>query len=484
MEKIYVKHLVDDEIKYPSEEYFFSPSVFYPEYQYKDIAKTENRVYDLIREGLYHLGYDKDNFGTKEWNPLGDFIKPGYTVLLKPNWVMHENPEERYHDMECLVTHPSFIRAMIDYVVIALKGQGKIILADAPMAQCHFDELMREVHYDSITEFYAKYGIDIIVKDLRGCTFDDNKNKLGVNKVKELNANEEVIVNVGQLSAFNELSKEEINNLKAPKLDPVKMREHHMLGRHEYSLHKDVLGADVIINLPKPKSHRKAGFTACCKNFIGANVRKDLLPHLTYGSIQEHGDAYQNKNIFLKLSNQCNEKYDYYTFQSRNNMAVFFRVLKGFFRRIGMEVGKENFWDGSWYGNDTMWRTISDVDNAVYYADKDGIIQKKHNRVVFSLCDMIISGENEGPLCPTPKRLNTIIMSQSHISCIDKFICRYIGFDDRFVKNIDFLMKQEKINIEDIEIVTDDNSYSYLTYPYTNDTKLIAGYGWHGYIEL
>ena len=75
-------------------------------------------------------------------------------------------------------------------------------------------------------------------------------------------------------------------------------------------------------------------------------------------------------------------------------------------------------------------------------------------------------------------------MSQSHISCIDKFICRYIGFDDRFVKNIDFLMKQEKINIEDIEIVTDDKSYSYLTYPYTNDTKLIAGYGWHGYIEL
>ena len=46
------------------------------------------------------------------------------------------------------------------------------------------------------------------------------------------------------------------------------------------------------------------------------------------------------------------------------------------------------------------------------------------------------------------------------------------------------LEEQSKINIEDIEIVTDDKSYSYLTYPYTNDTKLIAGYGWHGYIEL
>ena len=88
--------------------------------------------------------------------------------------------------------------------------------------------------------------------------------------------------------------------------------------------------------------------TACCKNFIGANVRKDLLPHLTYGSKQEHGDAYPEKNILWSLSNICNDKYDYYTFRGKKKSAIFFRILKGIFRRMGTKIGKEAFWEGSW----------------------------------------------------------------------------------------------------------------------------------------
>ncbi len=485
MEKIYVCHY-DKKIDYPSSAEYFSPSVSYPEYPFFKVSNEDNKIYDIVRNGLYRLGYDAANFGKKNWNPLKEIIKQGDTVLLKPNWVMHENPEKKYHDMECLVTHPSFIRVMIDYVVIALKavGGGRIILGDAPMAQCHFDELIKKVHYDTLIEFYQEQGINLEIKDLRGCTFDDNKNKFGVNNVTMSSENEGVIVDVTKFSAFNDFSKEQINSLKAPKLDPSKMRKHHTENAHEYSIHKEILAADVIINLPKPKSHRKAGMTACCKNFIGANVRKDLLPHLTYGSIQEHGDAYQNPNILLTLSNICNEKYDYYTFQKKNRKAVLFRVLKGGFRRIGMKISKEQFWEGSWYGNDTIWRTISDVDNAIYYADKNGILGNRHCRRIFSVCDMIIAGENEGPLSPTPKRLNTVIMSESHVSCIDKFICRYIGFDEKLVKNINFLMTQEKIQTEDIQIITDSQLYTYFTYPYSEETKIRAGYGWHGYIEL
>lgn len=481
MEKIFVSRSSEN-VPYPAADCYYSPSVRYPEYQFDSIANEENKIYDTIREGLYRLGYDSENYGSKAWNPLGQIVKPGDTVLLKPNWVMHENPEEQYHDMDCLVTHPSLIRAMMDYVVIALKGKGKIILADAPMAQCHLDELMQRVHYDKLVDFYAEQGIEVIMKDLRGCTFDDNKNKLGVNHVSVLENLDEVIVDLGEMSAFSEYTQERIDRLKAPKLDPLKMKDHHAMGKHEYSIHKDILEADVIINLSKPKSHRKAGMTACCKNFIGANVRKDLLPHLTYGSKQEQGDAYQKRNILLALSNACNEKYDYFTFRSKNKLAVLFRVLKGLLRRLGR--GSEEFWEGSWYGNDTMWRTISDVDNAIYYANKEGVLEHGHCRTVFSVCDMIVAGEKEGPLCPSPKRLNTIIMSESHIACIDKFICRYIWFDDRLVKNIDYLMEQEKIKTEDIEIVTAEGCYSYSTYPYSEGTRLQAGYGWHGYIEL
>ena len=44
--------------------------------------------------------------------------------------------------------------------------------------------------------------------------------------------------------------------------------------------------------MPKPKCHRKAGMTSALKNFVGANVRKEFLPHHTMGSIKEGGDEY------------------------------------------------------------------------------------------------------------------------------------------------------------------------------------------------
>lgn len=44
----------------------------------------------MLRNTLYGMGYDKANFGKCNRNPLGNVIKPGQTVLLKPNWISHE----------------------------------------------------------------------------------------------------------------------------------------------------------------------------------------------------------------------------------------------------------------------------------------------------------------------------------------------------------------------------------------------------------
>ena len=61
---------------YPSGKYYYNPSNKYPEYPFGDeIAGEENPVYDMVRNTLYSMGYDRDNFGKKEWNPLGDIIK-------------------------------------------------------------------------------------------------------------------------------------------------------------------------------------------------------------------------------------------------------------------------------------------------------------------------------------------------------------------------------------------------------------------------
>lgn len=100
-------------ITYPIREYDFSPSTLYPEYPWDKeyIAGEKNEVYDLVRECLHLSGSDKEHYGTKEWNPLGEAILPGQTVLIKPNWVENKNSNPDVHDdLACLETNPSVVR--------------------------------------------------------------------------------------------------------------------------------------------------------------------------------------------------------------------------------------------------------------------------------------------------------------------------------------------------------------------------------------
>jgi len=74
-----------------------------------------NHVYDGVRRALRALGLDFDRYGTKEWNPLGELIKPGDRVVIKPNLVrdFHETDGNIYS----IIAHASVIRAIADYVL-------------------------------------------------------------------------------------------------------------------------------------------------------------------------------------------------------------------------------------------------------------------------------------------------------------------------------------------------------------------------------
>ena len=135
---------------YPSGKYYYNPSNKYPEYPFGDeIAGEENPVYDMVRNTLYSMGYDRDNFGKKEWNPLGDIIKKNQKILVKPNWVMHINKAiDDENDLRALVTHPSVVRAIVDYVYIALTNSGEIYVADAPMQECNLEEALKKAGYE------------------------------------------------------------------------------------------------------------------------------------------------------------------------------------------------------------------------------------------------------------------------------------------------------------------------------------------------
>lgn len=112
------------------------------------------------------MGLDRGRIGEKEWNPFGDFIMPGMTVLIKPNLVMDINRAGAGTD--CLYTHPSVVAPIIDYTIKALGGRGKIIVGDAPVQECNFEKLIQDSGYQELISYYQKKGVDILLLDLRG----------------------------------------------------------------------------------------------------------------------------------------------------------------------------------------------------------------------------------------------------------------------------------------------------------------------------
>src|SRR5262245_41947260 len=109
----------------------YSPGIAWPEYirRFPASAATPNRVYETVREALRLLGLDTARYGSPEWNPLGRWVAPGDTVVLKPNFV-RDFREGNNADGDCLITHGAVVRAVLDYVYIAIAGRGRIVIAD------------------------------------------------------------------------------------------------------------------------------------------------------------------------------------------------------------------------------------------------------------------------------------------------------------------------------------------------------------------
>lgn len=464
---------------YPEKETIFSPSRMYPEYPFEEstIANQSNMVYEMVRDGFIMLGLDKEKIGTPDWNPLSEFIKPGDYVLLKPNMVLDAN-QLKENGTDCLITHPSIIRAILDFVVIALGNTGHIVVGDAPLQSCDFDKLVHEQGFDLLVNFYRKWGINVELKDFR---LVKSHTKYGLVDVIEKKAGEEcTVVNIGNISEQNN---EDYERLRVTSYNPEEMKKHHNPKKHEYLVATSVLLADVIINLPKPKTHRKAGLTAALKNLIGINGNKDWLPHHRKGAVSEGGDEYLNRNVF-KMA-EANMQ-DIINKQIQKEKKFFFsqilRVLHHGFSTMGTFTELDQYREGSWYGNDTIWRTITDLNRILLYCDKKGRLRKTKQRKIFIIGDMIISGEGEGPLMPTPIKKGILVFGKNPVA-FDTVVAEIMGFDYMKIPSIYHNYRKSKCPLVDFdrdEIIVKSNCENILG----KDRKGFApSSGWKGHIE-
>ena len=193
--------------------------------------------------------------------PLADIIQPGATVLLKPNWVHHRNFGNG--GLACLTTNPAVILAVIKQVAAA--GAGRIVLGDAPIQDCVFQSVVAP---EWLGRFAAAAGCPLSVVDFRRTRMRGESLAEGIDTdLRPLDRY--TLFDLGLDSLLEPITGRR-PQFRVTKYDPRELLKAHSRGHHQYLLAKETFEADVLINLPKLKTHSKAGLTGALKNLVGS----------------------------------------------------------------------------------------------------------------------------------------------------------------------------------------------------------------------
>jgi uncharacterized protein (DUF362 family) len=392
------------------------------------IKKVEN--YD-IKNISQSLGELFQMLGFDHKNPLGHIIKPNDTVFIKPNWVAHEYRKscgfDKKGDVYSVITHPSVIRAMVEFVAKALDGKGEIIIGDNPSIDADFSKLRNLVKLDDLEK---RTDIKCRILDLRPLVCTDLKHYGKRSKMKNQPGDPLgfTTVNLGKESLFYHVTPLLYRGVFNNRWETVL---HHIGRRHEYGFSNSILNADVYISLPKLKTHRKVGATLNLKGLVGTNSIKNYLVHWRVGFPMIGGDEYPDFLSWLK------SKHDKVTHR------------------------------GAWHGNDTAWRMVVDLYNA---------FTKKVNRT-FTVIDGIVSGEQNGPFCPQKKLAKTLIAGED-LLITDCAATRLMDFDISKIKYLDYLLNQKNIVLNDVEVVSDDFKTNDFFDKKNEYLKFLPPHGW------
>lgn len=378
-------------------------------------------------------------------------------ILLKPNWVYHY---KRKTDWACLVTNENFILALLE--VIVRYKPCSIVIGDAPIQSCIWEKLVSNEFLNRVKNLSEKHNIPIQIKDLRRTIFIPGRKILH----NELNPLEEyVIFNLGYNSFLEPITYNK-TKFRVTNYDSKKLEDSHKQGIHKYCISREIFDSDIVISLPKIKTHQKTGVTGALKNLVGINGDKDFLPHHRMGGTKRGGDCYPGGNILRYLSEQIVNKAN----KHRGKFEYLQLIrLASLFWRLSLPR-KVHRLDAGWWGNDTTWRMVLDLNLIVYYGKTDGTVSDQPQRKVFSLCDGIIAGQGEGPLSPEPLPLG-IISFTDNPAANDIAMVTLMGFD---YKKFPLLTESYKLfNFYDVNLKLNDkfiklndlNKYSIPTMP-------------------
>ena len=415
----------------------------------------------------------------------GDFIRSGDQIVLKPNWVKEH--DERFpgpNRWEHVVTHPALIEAVVRWTATRLRGKGVITICDAPQTDSSFDRIRDYCGLDAMIErCKAKFpGVELSLLDLRP---EEWRSIDGVTVSKtKLPGDPRGNTHVRLDGASEFIGYHGEGRLYGASYDMAETNDRHNDTRHEYLLCRTPMDADVFINLPKLKTHKKVGVTCALKNLVGINANKNWLPHHTEGTPENGGDQFPSATTKARLERSWMGTAKRWL-KNRPGASRLFVPMK--------KAGRLLFGDtqsvvrsGNWHGNDTCWRMVLDLNKCLFFFDGRGQTRAKPIRYL-AVVDGIIGGEGNGPMAPDPKPCG-VILAGTHPVAVDCVAATLMGFDWRKLRLLKNSFAMRGLNFvpfrpDDIEIIANKQAWSGKLDGMHDLFHFRPHFGWSGAIE-
>lgn len=405
----------------------FHPGGDVTEYDFGDTEKERNHTFDAVRRCFLGAGLDVGRYGSPVWNPLGALIRPGESVLLKPNLVKENHPRDP-EGWRYVLTHGSVIRAVSDYIWKAVGPRGKVVVADAPQTDSSFERIVRVLGLDVVRDFYVDRGLDFRLVDLRREEHESRDSVIVRRRGLDGDPAGYVAFDLGASSEF--VGHGGAGRYYGADYDDVAVNDRHCGGRHQYLISGTAIDADVVFSLPKLKTHKKAGITISLKNLVGINGDKNWLPHHTEGPRANGGDEHPEPGVLHRIERAA--------VPHLRRFSQHVPKMGTWTHRMARQLGRHVFGDteevvrsGNWWGNDTVWRMCLDLNKVLLYGNRDGSLRsptpasrKRH----FVLVDGILAGQGRGPMNPDPVAAGLLVFGLNGPS-VDAACAYLMGYD-------------------------------------------------------
>ncbi|HEU5181725.1 MAG TPA: DUF362 domain-containing protein [Candidatus Polarisedimenticolia bacterium] len=362
-------------------------------------------------------------------------------IVIKPNWVCHQSDPE--FPIAALVTSTDLIVSIIEACIRRYADLEEILVADVPIQSCDW---LRLVHQAGIERLVARFGglarPRVTVRDLRASRVRSVKGYLVEEPPSAEHGDPKGFADIVlDHQSFLEATSDDSASFRVADYSPEETKSSHRKGFHRYRVARSLLECDLFINAAKMKTHQKAGITGALKNVVGINVNKAYLVHYREGGLSR-GDEFP-PDIAWPVVLQSRVR-RWALGRSRPVFGVLRTGWRGFRQLYGLEtkatrdrIGRPFvLTGGSWYGNDSIWRMIYDLNRVILHGRPEGgELASEPQRRYLAVVDGITAGEGNGPLQPLPVEAGIVAISDNPFLA-DFALSRLMGFDAKKIPQL------------------------------------------------